>query len=371
MRRGWYVAGAILLLVDVMALTWWIRRREPPTSTPLFVVEPTAAVPVRNALAFGAWPTPRTNLLADVQVGLFQPTASGQLESALYGSVRTGSSGGRIHPSFHEGIDIAPLARDRSGRARDPVFAVADGRVVHANRHAGNSNYGVYVVLMHEDALGEVYTLYAHLADIDRAIRPGHPVGAGTVLGRMGNTPSHIVPVSRSHLHFETGVMLNSAFERWWAVRHKKNRNSHGRFHGWNLQGCDPLRLFADREHRGHIFSLLTHLLELPVAFEILMPATHLPDYYCRYPALWTGGPFNGPAFVMAVSEGGIPLRGRPATADEITRLGGPGKTPVVLSADPSVLGNNGKRLVARRGEGWALGSQGSQWLDILMWVAE
>ena len=57
------------------------------------------------------------------------------------------------------------------------------GGSAYVNRRAGNSNYGIYVVLAHDEpALGEVYTLYAHLARVESGLHAGQPVEAGQVL---------------------------------------------------------------------------------------------------------------------------------------------------------------------------------------------
>ena len=47
---------------------------------------------------------------------------------ARYGSTRTVKRGSRFVASFHEGVDIAPVERDRRGIATDPV--VAQGEMI-------------------------------------------------------------------------------------------------------------------------------------------------------------------------------------------------------------------------------------------------
>ena len=112
------------------------------------------------------FPTQQQGLLEEGREDVFQPTAAGTRESALYGSVRTVNRGGRLLASFHEGIDIAPVRRDRRGRPLDDVLAVAEGKVAYVNKVAGNSTYGKYAVVEHDDPMGPVYTLYAHLASV-------------------------------------------------------------------------------------------------------------------------------------------------------------------------------------------------------------
>ncbi len=362
--RALWAAGAVIAATLAALLVARCGRRpdhapRPPDES---VIRDAPTAPPPSSFTRIAWPTPQTNLLTGPIEQVFQATASGRIESASYGSTRTANTGGRTHPSFHEGIDIAPVSRDRAGRTLDTVFAVADGRVGYLNRSSGDSNYGIYAVLLHDDPVGEVYTLYAHLADIRRELAVGQAVRAGDALGRMGNTPSSIVPVSRSHVHFEVGLMLNARFESWLAAR--KTPNPHGRHHGWNLLGCHPLEFLRAQSTQAETFSMLRHLAEMPPAFEMVVPAKRLPDFFTRYPKLWQGGAFRGTAIVVTCSENGIPLRGRLATVEEAARV--IRRTPVVIQAWPEVLGANGRRIVAAKGDAWALGSQAADWVAML-----
>lgn len=369
--RRWWWLFALLVFDTVFAIWWFGRGRMDPAATDVaadvaaavHTVEPLLAEPAALPLRVG-FPTAQTNLARTADETVYMPTASGRVESALYGSVRTQNAGGRILPSFHEGIDIAPLRRDRRGRALDPVLAVADGTVAYVNRSAGDSNYGTYIVLEHADPVGIIYTLYAHLSAADKKIREGVKVARGEVIGIMGNTPSSTVPVVRAHLHFEIGMIRNRRFESWASARKIDNR--HGRLHGWNLTGVDPLTLYATTVPE-RVFSMLEYLNSLPAAFELLIRADRPLDYFSRYPALLQGeGPATG-ALVLAVSEGGVILRGRPATDTERRRLEAGRDSPVVLAADPAILGRNGMRLVVDRGGRWEMAGGGRQWLGILM----
>lgn len=197
-----------------------------------------------SALFNWDYPTPQTNLLSSDLEGVFQPTASGRLTSALYGSVRTLSGPRGLYASFHEGIDIAAVSRDRQGRPLDKIKAIAPGKIAYANKIIGNSNYGNYVVLTHEDPIGSFYTLYAHLASVAPDIAPGMVIERGTTLGIMGNTPASIIPMARAHMHFEIGVMLNSKFDTWFKARHMTP--DHGCYNGLNLAGLDPLDILEN-----------------------------------------------------------------------------------------------------------------------------
>ncbi|NLB60415.1 MAG: M23 family metallopeptidase, partial [Lentisphaerae bacterium] len=159
--------GVSGLLAGLLFTTGCARREPaPPTSCVPRIVEPASLQQMR-------YPTARDWLAGPERSAAFQPTASGRPESALYGSVRTVQLGRRWVASFHEGVDIAPLHRDRLGRPCDTIHAVAEGRVAYLNRLAGQSSYGKYVVLVHASSVGELYTLYAHLAHITPTLQTG------------------------------------------------------------------------------------------------------------------------------------------------------------------------------------------------------
>lgn len=304
-------------------------------------------------------PTDQQRLLDLEPAQVLQPTASGRPESGMFGSVRTSSRGGASH---HEGIDIAATRRDRAGRPLDDVHAVADGRVAYVSRHSGNSNYGVYVVLLHADPIGDVYTLYAHLAQPAVGLAPGRAVRAGEVIGRMGNTPSSIIPMANAHLHFEAGLIVNARFGLWFSAQRLKP--DHGVYHGWNLLGVDPMAFLRLQRERGDAFDFIDSIRATGRAFDIVAGVRARPDYFRRYPALWTGDPFRGPAVVMACAQNGLPLAARNATPEEVQQLGR--RKALVRNVDESVLGRNGCRLVARKDGSWVLGSNGDRWLEIL-----
>lgn len=293
--------------------------------------------------------------------GVFQPTAAGTVESALYGSVRTGQVGRHLYATFHEGIDIAPLQRSAKGVPLDVVRAVAGGVVGYANYMAGNSNYGKYVVLLHQDPCGTVYTLYAHLAAISPELRVGQPVEAGQRVGTMGHTSSSPIPLARAHLHFEVGLIANERFGIWYRAR--KLKPDHGLFNGQNLLALSPLLFFNNHE------ALATKgfrqiLSQVPPAFTLLVPSSRNWDYFRRYPGLWQGPPFQGGWMVISCSENGTVLSGRNATPDEQSSAK-PGKSSLI-DVDDRVIGRNGCRLVVNDRGRWRLGEKGIRWLEIL-----
>jgi len=317
----------------------------------------TATNPFRE-LAF-----PSDQVLDRNDPDVFQPTASGRPESALFGSVRTANYGKGLAASFHEGVDIAAGQRDAAGRPQDAVYAVASGAVAYANTIAGNSNYGKYVVLTHACPSGLVYTLYAHLAAIAPSVIRGRSVKAGDVLGIIGHTANPPIPLTQAHLHFEVGLILNAHFSQWY--RAQKLKHGHGNFNGWNLLGVDPLAVF-ERQRQLPDFDFFQHIADLPAAFEIVLSVRHKPDYFNRYACLWEGAPYRGVGLHLAVSEDGLPLKGRNATEAERQLLGA--HKSAVLRVDPAALGRNGSHLVVSRKGLWRLGREGEKWRDILMY---
>lgn len=84
----------------------------------------------------------------------------------------------------HEGVDLA-------ADTGTPVYAAGAGTVVFAGWNS--YGYGNVIVIAH----GAAFSLYGHLNSIN--VRCGQDVGAGAVIGTVGNTGNS----SGSHLHFE------------------------------------------------------------------------------------------------------------------------------------------------------------------------
>ena len=356
--------SAGLIVFAGLAMVWGLRREGRESADPVMPPpRPEVAVqPPPPDLRTLGFPTHQTRLADTNLLGVFQPTASGAPESGTYGTVRMGQVGNQLLPRFHEGIDIAALDRDRAGRPLDDVFAALHGTVAFVNRVAGNSDYGRYVVLTHHDPAGPFYTLYGHLADVDPALREGDVLNAGARLGRMGNSAIEPIPMARAHLHFEIGMIYNQHFLSW--PGRARRQTPGGLYNGQNLAGLNPILVFRDRAATDDL-TLLDHLGRLPPAFEIVVSARRLPDFFARHPALWQGDAYQGPALVLTVAEGGAPLKGRTANETDLRRLGR--QRACVLFADPAVLGRNGRRLVVNRQGVWTLGSNGETWLDLLL----
>lgn len=352
------VFGGLVLVLAGLALVgvWRMRGCESPRPA-----APTVAVRrATSPLAQLVFPTGRDLLSPTRREDIFQPTASGRLASALWGTTRTGSD---RRPRFHAGVDIAAARRDASGRPLDFVLAVADGEVVHVSRAPGGSSYGRYLVVRHDDPLGPVYSWYAHLGSIAGEMTPGTPVAAGDRLGRVGNSASYRIPPSRAHLHFEFDLMLNRRFARW--ARERGIRPDRGNYNGWNFRSVDPLDVYAARK-ADPAFTFAGYLRGVPTAFALAIDFKRRPDYFRIYPALWIGKPVKSGPMVLHVSEGGVILEGREATPEERARLSEAGGKALVLGVDEDVLGRNGPRIVEKHRSGWQLGPGAKRWLDII-----
>lgn len=136
----------------------------------------------------------------------------------------------------HEGVDficgepgheaITPLAGRVMVAARDLPEPEPDERVqiLEDAKALGDTPpwtlqllYGQFVVIDHGviEGAGHVVTLYAHLAEIDPALRPGVEVAAGARVGQVGDTGTEAAGTGEDapysyHLHWE--VQVDDAF---------------------------------------------------------------------------------------------------------------------------------------------------------------
>ena len=90
---------------------------------------------------------------------------------------------------YHEGIDFPK-------RTGEPVFSVAEGKVIYAGTRI--SGYGKVIIIEHDYNWA---SLYAHLNKIN--VKNGSSIKRGQKIGEVGSTGRSSAP----HLHFE--LMLN------------------------------------------------------------------------------------------------------------------------------------------------------------------
>ncbi len=259
---------------------------------------------------------------------IFEGVTSKPWEGGSYGYVRNAMrlNGEIVLTRFHEGIDIAPINRDRAGNPLDLVSSIADGRVVYTSPIAGRSNYGKYLVVGHQWENSAVYSLYAHLAEI--TCKPGDPVKAGSVLGRMGYTGAGLNRV-RAHLHLELAMLMSPRFGDWQKSHGGGGNNFHGIFNGMNLTGCDVAAFFLAHRKNPEI-SFGEFIASTPVHFKVTAPSKGTPDFVTRHPWIMRGEPEGAVSWEISFSATGQPVAFAPSRRQV--------DSPVVTAIRPSKI---------------------------------
>ena len=296
------------------------------------------------------------------ELKFFAPTAPGKpWTSGSFGCVR--SDGWQMH----EGLDILHQHADRRGEATDPVMATADGTVVYVSTKAALSNYGKYIVIRHFVEGLEIYSLYAHLSEIQPGIAAGKPVKAGDViaiLGRTSNTGERISR-DRAHCHFELNVFVNESFAGWFHKYFPGERNDHGIWNGRNLNGLDPCEiLLGERDGK---FSLLNFVRNQTGLCRVLVRATGFP-YLKRYAPLVLPNPRaakEGVAgYEVALNYNGVAFALMPRAASEMK---GGSKFELLSVNESEYRAHPCRKLVTQRGGHWQLTDQGLRELELLV----
>lgn len=269
---------------------------------------------------------------------------------------------------MHEGLDIKCLQRDRHGEPADPVMATADGVVAYINNRPSLSNYGRYIVLRHRIEGMEIYSLYAHLSEVQSGLAAGQPVRAGqkiAVMGRTSNTGERISK-ERAHVHFELNLFYNDHFSAWYKGHFPKERDDHGVFNGKNLVGIDPRLILLEEHQEGARFSLLNWIQHRTELCRVLVRQTDF-SWARRYPMLVKNGglgphePIAG--YEMALDYNGLPFELIPRAASQFK---GAGRYQLVSVNAAEYAKNPCRRLVSRQGARWELGNYGISLLDLL-----
>lgn len=243
----------------------------------------------------------------------FEGESSHPWQGGQYGFVRNPlrTSAGTVYTRFHEGLDIRPLKRDAAGEPLDPVWAIADGKVVYVNATSSRSNYGRYVVIEHIWDGCPYYSLYGHLKST--AVAAGRQVKQKEIIGQLGYSGVGI-DRSRAHVHFEINLLANRKFDGWHDAA-MKEPNWHGVYNGLNLFGIDAARLFIEnRKNPG--LTLPQFLGGEPVFFKVRIPNTGRLDILDRYP--WLAGapvPEPPPSWEISFTKSGLPVRVVPSAA--------------------------------------------------------
>lgn len=276
-------------------------------------------------------------------------------EGGCFGFSRTPIriNGEVILVKFHEGIDIAPLERDKAGNPLDLVHSIADGTVVHISPIAARSNYGKYVVVEHHWDDSPIYSIYAHLSEI--TVKPGDTVKLGDKLGQMGFTGAGIDRV-RAHVHLEITLMMSDRYEDWTKVI-KGADNYHGNFNGINFAGADAAKWFLERRKNPEL-KFSDFVYAQPVQFKVTVPGKGILAFGKRYPWLLRGDEALATSWEISFTATGLPIAvtasERAVTAPIVTYLRSSTVPQTYLtrglingSGSTASLTNNGKQLIA------------------------
>lgn len=283
-------------------------------------------------------------------------------EAGTYGCVR--SDGYQLH----EGVDIRCLERDKQGEPADAVMATADGVVVYVNRKPQLSNYGNYVVVQHAVEGMDVFSLYAHLAEVQGSLSAGTRVRAGQKLGVMGRTSNTKTRISkdRAHLHFELALRLSDRFAQWRREREPDQRNDHGEWNGQNLIGLDVARLLREQARLGSAFGIRRFLKEQTELCRVQVRTTAF-SFLKRYPALVEANPRASQkgvvGYELVLNYAGLPFQMVPRASDEMkakTRF-----SLISVNEREQAARPCGK-LVMKKGGEWTLTHNGERLLDLL-----
>ena len=214
---------------------------------------------------------------------------------------------GTVFTKFHEGIDIAPILRDAKGEPQDEVRAIADGVVGYVTANSSSSNYGNYIVVLHQvGEAGVFYSLYAHLRSTDKMA--GAQVTRGDRLGMLGYTGAGI-DRRRAHVHLEIGLILSERFDVFYGGA-KGLANGHGNFHGSNLLGFNGADFLTANRADPQLMPQ-DFLAREEVYYKVLVPNRgHELEIVQRHAWLRRPGPaaaaweisFTGPGVPVAVA---------------------------------------------------------------------
>ena len=297
------------------------------------------------------------------ELKFFAPTAPDKpWTTGSFGCVRTD---GR---QMHEGLDIRCLQRDRRGEPADPVMAIADGTVAYFNTRPSLSNYGKYVVIRHIIEGIEIYSLYAHLSEIQPGLAVGKQVKAGEVIATMGRTSNtgETITKDRAHVHFELNLLVNDNFAGWYKKTFPNQRNDHGEWNGQNLDGLDAREILLTEHNPVTKFSLLNFVRSQTELCRVFVRSTNFP-YLKRYAALVLPNPKaekEGVAgYEVALNYNGVAFALMPRAASEIH---GQGRFQLLSVNEAEEKANPCRHLVVKHGGRWQLTDTGIRELELL-----
>lgn len=319
-------------------------------------------------------PTPNRDILNPSTVeNYFVPTVGRTWESGTFGCVRS------ERQQIHEGIDIRSKTFDRKGESTDPVFAVADGRVVYVNNSPGKSSYGRYIVIQHSIDGIELYTLYAHLSSIAKGIAPGISVKQNHTIGVVGRSTNTKATISkeRAHLHFEFCLYLSPHFLPWYQKNYPK-QDAHAGFHGWNLAGLDPWDVFKEQWEKKTDFNLANYIrkdgnltrLDKEQLCRVLILKKDFP-FAKRYPRLTVVNKIaleeGIAAWDVRFDYSGLPFVLIPRAASEISQV--KGKYQLLSVNEEEQAKNPGRHFLKKERGRWKMTDKFIQYLDQITYI--
>jgi len=297
------------------------------------------------------------------ELKFFAPTAPDKpWTTGSFGCVRTDDR------QMHEGLDIRCLQRDKHGEPVDPVMATADGTVVYFSAKPSLSNYGKYIVIRHVIEGIEIYSLYAHLSEIQPGLKTGRPVKAGEVIGTMGRTSNtgETITKDRAHVHFELNVFVNEGFSGWYKKNFPSQRNDHGIWNGQNLNGLDLRKILIAEHNPVTKFSLLNFLRGQTELCRVFVRATNFPYLKC-YPMLVLSNPTaqrEGVAgYEVALNYNGVAFALMPRAASEIH---GNARFQLLSVNEAEEKANPCRHLLVQRRGRWQLSDTAIRELELL-----
>jgi murein DD-endopeptidase MepM/ murein hydrolase activator NlpD len=224
-----------------------------------------------------------------------------------------------------------------------------DGVIRNISSRPGESSYGRYIVIEHPGVAPAVYTLYAHLARIEPGLFEGATVKRGQVLGTMGHSSGgYTIPVDRSHLHFEIGLMLSQDFPSWYTWKKFGSPNQQGLWNGMNLMGIDP-RNFLDQWRARRVDNFTEYFRRLDSAVRLRVVTTRIPDFIRRYPVLLRQ-PIDGlvGGWEVQCDVTGLPFAWTPLSPMQVAGLRA--NSVEILAVDNAALRSfRGKSLIRTR----------------------
>jgi murein DD-endopeptidase MepM/ murein hydrolase activator NlpD len=247
-------------------------------------------------------------------------------------------------------------------------MATADGTVVYFSTKPALSNFGKYIVIRHFIEGIEIYSLYAHLSEIQPGLAVGKPVKAGETIATMGRTSNtgETIAKDRAHVHFELNLFVNEGFASWHKETFPKQRNDHGIWNGQNLDGLDVREILLAEHNPAARFSLLNFIRSQTELCRVLVRSTNF-HYLKRYPMLVLPNPTaqkEGVAgYEVVLNYNGVAFALMPRAASEIH---GSSRVQLLSVNEAEEKANPCRHLVVRRDGRWQLTDTGLRELELL-----